>query len=160
MENSIKISVVNTRNRNGSGSGRVFHTRTQPTGLPWKPGPDPWVCPRNPNPVCLLNGFFSQPQTRPIGPPQALSPHAQPSPKSKTQILIYDFSTQNHKHRHKSKHDHKHKLKNHKHKYQIYDFPFQNHKPNTNFRSMIFPFKITNTNSHDWEFETNWTHKK
>ena len=26
---------------------------------------------------------------------------------------------------------------------------------NTNFRSVIFPFKITNTNanSHDWEFE-------
>ena len=120
--------------------GRVwagfFHTCTQPTILPWRPGPG-----------LFIKWIFSYPQTHPLGPPWAPSPHAQPSPKSETQILIYDFLAQNHKH--KSKHDHKHKHRNPKHKCQIYDFPFQNHKPNTNFRSMIFPFKITNTNSHD-----------
>ena len=67
-------------------------------------------------------------------------------PKSETHTSIYNFSAQKHKHKHISKHDHKHKYRNPKHKCQIYDFSFQNHKPNTNFRSMIFPFKITNTN--------------
>ena len=51
-------------------------------------------------------------------------------------------------------------IKNHKIAARSFDFPFQNHKPNTNFRFMIFPFIITNTNSQDWEFETNWTQKK
>ena len=124
-------------NRNGNGAGFFFHTRTRPAGLPWKPGPSPFI----------IRIFFLNPKPTPSGPLQALSPHAQPSPKSETQILIYDFSAQNHKHKHKDKH------RNHKQKFQIYDFPCQNHKPTTNFRSMIFPFKITNintnTNSHD-----------
>ena len=35
--------LVHHRNGNGSGSGRVFHTRTRPMGLPRKPGPNPFI---------------------------------------------------------------------------------------------------------------------
>ena len=113
-------------------TGRVragfFHTRTQPTDLPWKPGPDPWVCPRNPDPVHLLNRFFSQSQTRPVRPPQALSPHAQPSPNRKHKFWFMIFRP---------------KITNTDTNLNTI-ININSKIRNTNARSMIFPFKITN----------------
>ena len=113
-------------------TGRVragfFHTRTQPTDLPWKPGLDPWVCPRNPNPVHLLNRFFSQSQTRPVRPPQALSPHAQPSPNRKHKFWFMIFRP---------------KITNTDTNLNTI-ININSKIRNTNARSMIFPFKITN----------------
>ena len=113
-------------------TGRVragfFHTRTQPTDLPWKRGPDPWVCPRNPDPVHLLNRFFSQSQTRPVRPPQALSPHAQPSPNRKHKFWFMIFRP---------------KITNTDTNLNTI-ININSKIRNTNARSMIFPFKITN----------------
>ena len=80
-----------------------------------KPNPQTHYC--DSNPTRLINEFFFTPNL----PHQALmgpSRHAQPSPKSETQISIYDFPAQNYKCKHKSKSKHKHK---HKHKNQISD---------------------------------------
>ena len=153
--------------------GRFFYTRIRPVGPSRDSSPHAQPSLKSETQISIYD-FSSQNHKHKH---ESKHNHKHKHRNHKHKFQIYDFPFQNHKHKHKSKHNHKHKHRNHKHKFQIYDFPFQNHKPNTNFRFMIFPFKITNTNteiintntnSHDWdelnlekkmENEVEWGHE-
>ena len=107
-----------------------FHTWTRPANLSRRPGPSPFI-----KRIFFLT--LNPPYWASAGP----VPTCPAKPKIKnTNFDLWFFGP-------------KSQTQTQKSQTQMSDlwFPFQNHKPNTNFRSIIFPFKITNTNSNDWD---------